>query len=1114
MKLHLPVALIRRILSLSLLSVPVSMAKSAAYPLGELVYTAHQTAPLAVSEYAFLSFVNIRCEANGAAVSNAPNSENAITLTNNGVICFEANDVNLSEESYGGAIYNIGLLSVNGNGSIIFKENTTHEDCSAAAFSCTHMGGGIYNHNIATFNENRSVTFSGNKSGFGGAVRNDGNFAMNDNGAVSFDGNSALTEGAAIANGAYGIPAEFQICGNEKVEFLNNSAIDEIEISYGAEANGGAISNNYGSIFRVIDNATVIFEHNMASNGGCVDNGGDFTFENNGDIVMKENVVYTAFGGGTGGGISNGGRLTILNNSSFSVLNNTAAFGAGINNSGTMLIDGNEKVDISGNYSEFSSSGAIFNGGTMVCQNNKMITIFNNSSYDNYFSSSGMLSGGSAALNYGTMSYLNNGTVSIRGNDAGSLNGTACGGAIYNEGNLSFQGNSEVLIVGNSSQLFGGAIYNSGSLRFCENQTVDVSGNYCSAFAEVLDYSAAGSAFYNDGGLIEIVGNGDVIFSRNIILKNDTETTLEAWGGCIYNAQGTIRIADNGNVLFLANGEQNWGTGDVRLRSIYSDGELNLSASIGKTVTFADAIYATGSVNLNQEGSGDIVFTGAFTEKSFIELRGYKASEGELLSARTSEIATEAMLYGGRLVVEDGCILKGYGITATDSANAVIRLNGGTLDETGYAIAVSSGSGLEFEGGNVLKAGSVQMADGAFLSFVMGEGAGTDWDAQLTTGQLHVQVSGDLFNAHQLLTLADASQYDTSRWTSDSVTVSGASFDSLRWDAGVLTYTPHVIPPGEDGALDDVLPNDGHAVIDGNGHTLTVKNEVQLVQMALKDGIVRLEGENNGIVSVTLTEGGELVLSAGAGLTTGDIISMVASGKGELVISGDITLDNKGMKGKEGKHATVSHADMQVQGDASISHVRVEDSTIDVAEGCTVNFSQVVLAATARLTDEPATAVMDEVTAELMMGVNTSKMADGVLPVGALLVQNGNTAQTLSPEAEATVVQLEATTFDSLTLTGSSLVLELRGLETELYNGADYIALSFTSGKSYATFEDGLAVLLSTDGEHYAQGHYLQGGDHTTLYFDSCEAGMAPEPATATLSLLALAALAARRKRK
>lgn len=70
--------------------------------------------------------------------------------------------------------------------------------------------------------------------------------------------------------------------------------------------------------------------------------------------------------------------------------------------------------------------------------------------------------------------------------------------------------------------------------------------------------------------------------------------------------------------------------------------------------------------------------------------------------------------------------------------------------------------------------------------------------------------------------------------------------------------------------------------------------------------------------------------------------------------------------------------------------------------------------------------------------------------------------------------------------------------------------------KEYATYDKSQAETLSVDGINYERGYTLEADDTpTTMYFRGGKKPAAtPEPATTTLSLLALAALATRRKRK
>lgn len=124
----------------------------------------------------------------------------------------------------------------------------------------------------------------------------------------------------------------------------------------------------------------------------------------------------------------------------------------------------------------------------------------------------------------------------------------------------------------------------------------------------------------------------------------------------------------------------------------------------------------------------------------------------------------------------------------------------------------------------------------------------------------------------------------------------------------------------------------------------------------------------------------------------------------------------------------------------------VENNGI-VSVTLTVGFEHVVLAATARITDARSTTNLDDVTAELVMGVNTSLAGSDMLMAGTTSVQSGNPGVMLTLSDDASALMLEATTFDSSTLSDSTLVLELAEMTLEMFDNVELNAVSFTSGK-------------------------------------------------------------------
>lgn len=280
------------------------------------------------------------------------------------------------------------------------------------------------------------------------------------------------------------------------------------------------------------------------------------------------------------------------------------------------------------------------------------------------------------------------------------------GGAIYYTGSSPFRinNNMDVSFLGNkvsakaysvnyepygsaesSAKSRGGAIYNSASSFILKgNRSLIFNGNISSSIATTetsyhnyRTYKASsysyGGAIYN-GGEINISDNGAVVFSGNSALAASTTYTSctlynEVYGGAIYNI-GFFSITGNENVVFEKNTEVNKDA--YRLRSIYSTGTLNLSASEGARILFKDSIYAHGTVNLNQGGSGDIVLSGASTEDDLLVVKGATGTAEEISNSRTSDIG-EAMLYGGRLMVEDKAVCQFSGIAVADDARIIVK---------------------------------------------------------------------------------------------------------------------------------------------------------------------------------------------------------------------------------------------------------------------------------------------------------------------------------------------------------------------------------------------------------------------------------------------------------
>ncbi len=399
----------------------------------------------------------------------------------------------------------------------------------------------------------------------------------------------------------------------------------------------------------------------------------------------------------TGNSSSNGGAIYGADDSTISICDNVG------------------DVSFTGNSSS-SRGGAIYGGSSStisISGNAGAVYITGNSSSSSY-SCGGAIYGG----NYSTISISSNtGDVNITENTASSS--LSRGGAIYggSSSTISICDNEgDVNITGNSSSSLGGAIYggSSSTISICDNEgDVNITGNS----------SYYGGAIYGDqSSTISICDNvGDVSFTGNSSSR----------GGAIYT-YGNLSIQNNDSVLFEKNAEITEGI--YRLRSIYagnSNSIISFSTEEEKSIEFRDSVYiASGStVELNAdytdcEGNaikqeGDIIFTGAYTEKHLNKLlttaeAGRTATAEEIANSRTSEMHGKVTLYGGTLRVEEQAVLKTTaGLDVAAGSNASVKVSNAELDADSSDINIGDSGTLTLMNGATVKAANINIADGA-----------------------------------------------------------------------------------------------------------------------------------------------------------------------------------------------------------------------------------------------------------------------------------------------------------------------------------------------------------------------------------------------------------------
>ncbi|MBR3695584.1 MAG: hypothetical protein IKL98_05015 [Akkermansia sp.] len=304
---------------------------------------------------------------------------------------------------------------------------------------------------------------------------------------------------------------------------------------------------------------------------------------------------------------------------------------------------------------------------------------------------------------------------------------------------------------------YGGAIYSTNSIHINNNTHVDFSDNYAQAStsaktvkgyrAKAFSYSAGG-AIYSTAN-IDLLHNGAVTFRHNYVAASSyaaatgstTASTVDfassAHGGAIFTI-GNLNISGNDIVLFEKNYEKIQEGNEAAvylLRSIHleSADELTLSSKNAGNITIYDSLYMkhknNAIVSLNtdyedangvtQKATGDIVFSGKYTEEHLKEIKGSDGTTTEIASSRTSELLNTVNLYGGTLRVEDKAILKTHAINVVADGNATMKVLDAEVNASTYDVNINSTGQLTLggtDGSAKLTAKNININQGATLS--------------------------------------------------------------------------------------------------------------------------------------------------------------------------------------------------------------------------------------------------------------------------------------------------------------------------------------------------------------------------------------------------------------
>ena len=596
---------------------------------------------------------------------------------------------------------------------------------------------------------------------------------------------------------------------------------------------------------------------------------------------------------------------------------------------------------------------------------------------------------------------------------------------------------------------------------------------------------AFGGAIYGgENSTITLSGNGSVTFSGNTVSSSDSSSYSYACGGAIAVVSGTITLSGNGSVEF--------------------SGNTASSSSAASAFAYGGAIAG---VTITLSGNGSVTFSGN-TASSSTAARG-GAIDGDTITlsdngsvtfsgntASSSSSSYSSYAYGG-------AIYGDYDSTITLSDNGSVTFSGNTASSStsvarGGAIYSStitlSGNGSVTFSGNTASSSSYSY----YSSYASG-------GAIYSNGIVTITGNDEVTFAQNVEKNRTAYRLRSLYLLGNKLTLSAGEKQSIRFYDSVYM-----------GASGSVALNADYT--DAEGATQKSTGTILFSGATTEDDLKAAKGGVAGTEAEILNSRTSEIKSA-ATLYGG---TLQVQDKAVLKLNGGLTV------------ADGSKASVQVQAaELSVgSHAlnMVSGSSLELSDGAKLTATELTITtgatlavrgsvSTAQLTEQVSALTLSE---ETVAGFDASRAVNtGSVSVleGDLTLEGGSLLSFEDAYLELTgdLIFDVAAGDEKIELDIAPGILSDSGSQVVLFNVGGVV--TFTFDGLTASAEDGLVYRVQA--MDYFFGSSLK--DTTELVYDSANkvvylvnmgAVSVPEPTTATLSLLALAALAARRRRK
>ncbi len=736
-------------------------------------------------------------------------------------------------------------------------------------------------------------------------------------------------------------------------------------------------------------------------------------------------------------------------------------------------------------------------------------------------------------------------------------------------GSIYKQGEGKLILAGNNT-VYNGFNVNAGTVELVKGMTL---GTATSTGSLTVDAGAAldiGDTIYSKTGAVTINGALNIANNNNYKLyEAATEVSYSHGANGYYTSSGskfyaiqgtgTIDIANatityNGNSTTLTEVDDGYvfTAGEFTDKSTFyvNEGKVTANTGVYTDIYEADTYRIAAGTELDVNGQ---YFAGA----SFILAEGAKLSNtgnglnGNYKMFQSIELSGDATVHA-----HSNMGLLAFNSSDAAAATSTLKLNGHTLTKTGGAAFFLTGTTVEGNGTIKIKEGTLQVGIEVTLANTADTNA-TGVDFVLDGGTLSVLESGNKLTAKSLS-------------GTGAVTGNGVVELNNTGTAQDHTITGNV----KVGAL-YLLGNDnytinGNLTVSGaeNGYAKIKAKGLTLGEGTHSIGRLDLSDNNTSTATLTLNSGANLTVSGTMWLGLEEKTPGIKLGKGASLTRGEVkfigSTDSESSISRvtDGNHAdeygignasyVVKNAAVEVtsaenktmynrlQGVAlsnigtgkltvgnshnNLTELKALTGDIDLAwyngqgnQGTISNLNIAAERTVGAYVRDVGSGKATVTVSGLTAGAGATLNANLILTDGASLAFDGALALGNSTLTLGSGLTLNADTLAAIkNLSGDDTVALFTGVGTLTLGDDDIFTrgtdvLDATSGidlSKYFSLADAQTPAVLSD-EQLSSGYYLGFDANGTLY-----AGVIPEPTTATLSLLALAALAARRRRK